>query len=127
MQSIQKKSGFYRRKHQLQTSLRYWGFGLVLLAMTGCFRQELLTVEIEIPQMRSEQCAQRVLRALGTLEADAILEAELKVAEGLAVIKYDSTRLHLKNIEHAISIAGFDANDVLARPDARDALPEECR
>lgn len=111
-----------RRNH------RFIAFGLLaIMSLTGCFRQELLTVEIAIPQMQSEACAQLVLRALGRLEADAILEAEFKVAERVATIRYDSTRLHLKNIEHAISMAGFDANDVLARPEAREALPEACR
>ena len=95
--------------------------------LTGCFRKEILTVEIAIPQMQSEACAQLVLQAIGRLEADAILRAEMIVDRRIASVQYDSTRLGLKNIEHAISMAGFDANDVLARPEAREALPEGCR
>lgn len=109
---------------------KYWVVcvGLLMaLGGVGCFRQEVLTVEIAVPQMRSDACAQNVVQAISRLEADAILRAEMNVDRRVVSITYDSMRLGLKNIEHAISMAGFDANDVLARPDARAALPEECR
>jgi hypothetical protein len=95
--------------------------------LTACFRQDIITVEISIPQMGSPECRQLVLQALGRLEQDAILEADLNTQSRVATIRYNSTRLALKNIEHAITAAGFDANEEKAPPEARAALPEECR
>jgi len=104
--------------------------GLSLLMpglFTGCFRQDVITTEISVPQMRSPECRRLVLQALGRLEQDAIIRADLNMQTGVATITYNSTRLALKNIEYALTNAGFDANEEKADAEARAALPPECR
>lgn len=100
---------------------------LLPLALTGCFRQEVLTVDISVPQMGSPECRRLVLQALGRLEQDAIVQVEPNVQTRVVTVTYNSTRLALKNIEHAITAAGFDANEEKATDEARAALPEACR
>lgn len=100
---------------------------LMPVLVAGCFRQDVLTVDISIPQMGAPECRRLVLQALGGLEQDAIIRADLNIQTRVATITYDSRRLALKNIEHAITAAGFDANEEEAPPDAREALPAECR
>jgi len=95
--------------------------------MTACFRQDVITTDISIPQMGSPECRRLVLQALGRLEQDAIIRADLNIETRTATITYNSTRLALKNIEYAFTAAGFDANDERADAEARAALPAECR
>ncbi len=102
--------------------------GLMVPAfIAGCFRQDILTVDISIPQMRAPECRRLVLQALGRLEQDAISRADPNIETGILTITYDSRRVALKNIEYAITAAGFDANEEKAPPEARNALPAECR
>lgn len=102
--------------------------GLMVPAfLAACYRQDILTVDISVPQMGSPQCRSLVLQALGRLEQDAIIRAAPNIETRVLTITYDSRRLALKNIEYAITAAGFDANEEQAPQEARDALPAECR
>ncbi|MCA1810317.1 MAG: heavy-metal-associated domain-containing protein [Lentisphaerae bacterium] len=42
-------------------------------------------------------------------------------------VTYNSMEIALKNIEYLIVMAGFDVNDLQARPEAAAKLPPECR
>lgn len=95
--------------------------------LTGCFRQDVVTVDISIPQMKSSECRRLVMQALNSLEHDAIKQAAPNIQTGVLQITYDSKRLALKNIEYSIAAAGFDANEEKAPAEARDALPAACR
>ncbi len=97
------------------------------LLVAGCFRQDILTVDISVPQMGSPECRRLVMQALGNLEQDAIIRADFNLETRTATITYNSMRLALKNIEYALTHAGFDANDEIASDEARAQLPEECR
>ena len=99
----------------------------LVVSLTGCFRQEVVTVDIAIPQMKAEPCAELVLQSLQVLEAAAILDYQADLDRRVLRLTYNTTRLALKNIEHAIAAAGFDANDVSAAEEARAALPALCR
>lgn len=87
-----------------------------VLALTGCFRQDLITVEIEVPAMRTAEDRAKVLQALSGLEKEAVQHADLDAESQKVTITYNSTRLARKNIEHAIAAAGYDANEIKARP-----------
>ncbi len=128
MQCHSKESGFHLPSRTSRRGTVLLCLALVLPFMLGaCFRQDVLTVDIDIPQMRSAECRRLVLQAIGQLEQDAIERADLDIETGVMTITYDSRRLALKNIEHVIAAAGFDANDERAPDEARAALPEECR
>ncbi len=95
--------------------------------IAACFRQDILTVTLDVPQMRSDECQQLVLRAIESLDPEAILNARFDVAAGEVTIRYNSMSLGRKNIEHAIANAGFAVNTLPANEDARQALPAGCR
>lgn len=100
--------------------------GLMIMT-SACFRAEILTARIDVPQMGSAECRRLVMRGLETIDQEAIRQVELDTEQRVAIITYDSSSIRLKNIEHAIRAAGFDANDVVAEPEARDKLPASCR
>ncbi len=93
----------------------------------SCFRQEIITFDISVPQMRSTECSRIVLQHLDMLGRDAVMSVDLDVEGRKVSVTYNSRVTARKNIEHAIAAAGFDANQIPARPQARDRLPAGCR
>lgn len=98
--------------------------GAVLLA-GGCYRVEEETVTIAVPQMKSWDCGKLLLDQLTPVKG--IQSAQPDIDRQQLLVTYDSTLIAVKNIEHLIAGAGFDANGVPASPEARAALPEGCR
>ena len=58
---------------------------------------------------------------------DGIVSATPDYEKRTVSVTYDTTKLAIKNIEFVIAGVGFDANDIPAKPEARKALPAECR
>ncbi len=102
-----------------------------LLALAGillggaCYRQDILTVEIHVPQMRETECSRIIIRALR--EVDGIQSVRPDTENRVLTVTYNARKLALKNIEHTLAEQGFTANDEEARSDARMRLPPECR
>ena len=93
---------------------------------TGCFRQEVRTLVVKVPQMKSADCSKIILNALqGPI--DGIVSATPDLENRTVAVTYNSTKLATRNIEFVIAGVGFDANDTPAKPEARQALPEGCR
>jgi hypothetical protein len=99
----------------------------VLLAASGCFRPVRETVEVRVPQLRSEEGIRRVTAAFQGLPADLIQGLEFDLERRVVRVTYDNQRLRVRNIEHLIADAGFDANETPADAAQRARLPEECR
>ena len=97
--------------------------GLLWLA-AGCRQTDIRIAVVRVPNVINAACEARVRDALKSLDGVA-LEA-LAVTNGVLTVRYDSMKLGLKNIEHAIKDAGFDANEFAADPAARAKLPKEC-
>lgn len=98
---------------------------VLVLALAGCRVRDIRTVVIDVPQLRGEACAQRIhqtLASMGGIDAQA-----LRFEPGQVTVTYDSMKLALKNIEHAIAAQGFQANEIPPNPEARRALPEQCQ
>lgn len=91
----------------------------------GCFRQDVLTLTVKVPGMKSAACAKVITDALSRV--DGVVSAQPDTAERTIAVTYDSKKLAIVNIEFLIAGVGFDANNVPAKPDARQALPAECR
>ena len=109
-------------------ALRLWGAATLLALLAGgCFRPDIVTTRVDLPQLRSAECADRAGRALAQFERDALIEVTFDAGARQAVITYDRRRLALKNIEHALARAGFDANQETATDEARTTLPAGCR
>ena len=105
-------------------------FVFIATMLFGCYREDIRTFEIHVPQMNNENCAQRVRAAFfvgGGQFKEGILDLELNVAERTVTVTYNSTLTARKNLEYLLTHAGFDANDEKARPEAQANLPAECR
>ncbi len=101
-------------------------FGVALIA-AGCRLSDVRTVNIKVPGIRNEACAQRARQSLSQFRAIDPGRLNFDFAAGTVSVTYDSMQLALKNIELAINQAGFDANELPADPAARAALPPECK
>ena len=106
-------------KHTLTIS----ALALVLLC-AGCRQKDYRTAKVSVPNVINEACEKRVRDALAPLKG--IEMNQVGVTNGVLYVRYDSMQLGLKNIEHAVKDAGFDANEFLADPAARAKLPKEC-
>jgi copper chaperone CopZ len=91
----------------------------------GCFRQDVRTLVVNIPQMKSADCSKIIQGALSRIEG--IVSAEPDLEKRTMSITFNSTKLSIKNVEFLIAGVGFDANDEQGKPDAKAALPAECR
>jgi hypothetical protein len=121
-------STFRQPERTPRSAIRHWGTATLLALLAGgCFRPDIVTTRVDLPQMRSAPCAERAGRALAPFEPEALREATFDVAARQVVITYDRRRLALKNIEYALTRAGFDANQATATEAARASLPPECR
>ena len=96
-----------------------------LLAVAGgCRQTDVRTATIAVPNVWNAACEARVRTALSQLKGVQMDTVEIK--DGVLVARYDSMMLGLKNLEHAIKDAGFDANVFEGDPKARARLPKEC-
>ena len=98
--------------------------GALLLCGAGCRQKDFRTAKVAVPNVINEACEKRVRAALAPLKGVELETAG--VTNGIFYVRYDSMMLGLKNIEHAIKDAGFDANEFPADPAARKKLPPEC-
>ena len=98
---------------------------VVALALAaGCRQKDYRTAKVSVPNVINEACEKRVRDALAPLKG--IDMSLVGVTNGVLYVPYDSMQLGLKNIEHAVKDAGFDANEFPADPAARAKLPKEC-
>jgi hypothetical protein len=99
----------------------------VVLVVAGCRLADVRTFVIQSPGIRNEACAQRVRKSLAPLRGIEFDKLVFDFAAGSVTVRYDSMQLGRKNIELAITEAGFDANGLPANPVAKAALPPDCR
>lgn len=98
---------------------------LAMLWAAGCFRPDIRTIAINVPQMDGPDCVKIVQDALGSVEG--IISAQPDTATRTIAVTYDARKLGIRNVEFVIAGAGFDANDIPGRPEARQKLPPPCR
>lgn len=101
-----------------------------LMLLSACFRPDRRSLTVVVPQMKSQDCANRVVASFKQGSAGAV-EGIHTVTPNLqartVTVEFDPQKLGFKNIEVTIASAGFDANDVLANAEAKAKLPPECR
>lgn len=111
-------------------NIKGWMLAGLLVAATGCFRNIVSEMELDIPAMRSPACARVVHDAvarLGLGENGPVFEIRLDASQRKAWVRFDNMRLGRRNIEVAVRHAGFAVNDLPANAEARMRLPAECR
>lgn len=99
-------------------------FALAALVFAGCRQRDIRVAIVKVPTVVNAACEARVLESLRPLKG--IRLDTIAYTNGVLYVHYDSMMLGLKNIEHAIKDAGFDANEFPGEPDARAKLPKEC-
>jgi hypothetical protein len=102
-------------------------FVLALGATSACFRNNVRTVEFDVPQLKSDSCTRFILDVLNSNKVEGVKSVAPDIAGRKLAVTYDSTRLGIKNIEFLIASAGFDANSTEAPADLKAKLPAECR
>ena len=127
----------------LHTFKRRMGWGQVfacmfaLLGGSGCFRQDVLTIALHVPKMRDAAQVATIEQALrgsptpappgATGWIEGIVSVQFNPQAQQVSVTYDARRIARKNIEHLISAAGFDVNDIPAHAktitDIRHAKP----
>lgn len=100
---------------------------VVLAGLSGCRRVDARTMKIDVPAMRSVECAHIVGQAVSALKGVHPELTVIDLNDRTVTVTYDSIRIALKNIEFAIADAGFQANDVPPDKERQKSLPEECR
>lgn len=79
---------------------------------TGCYRSDLQTFDISVPDMRDQSSARTVSNAVAKLRG--VVEIDLDLENRNVAVTYNSLVTAQKNIETAIAESGFDANSVMA-------------
>jgi P-type Cu+ transporter len=100
-------------------------FAVAAFLTCGCFRQDIRTLVVKVPQMKSADCCKIIQGGLSRVEG--INSAEPDFEKRTITVTYNSTKLSIKNIEFLIAGAGFDANDEVGKSEAKAALPPGCR
>ncbi len=77
--------------------------------LAGCRQRDIRHADIRVPQATTA-AAQDSIRA-EIAKIDGVDAAGATFANGILSVNYDSMKLGLKNIEHAIKDIGYDAND----------------
>jgi mercuric ion binding protein len=95
------------------------------VGVMSCRSQDIRTKTIRVPQMTNDHCAEIVKAAAS--RAEGVLPDGVTTGAQTVTVTYDSMRTALKNLEFTIAKAGFDANEIPADPQARAALPADCK
>ena len=101
----------------------------------GCYRNDIRTVDIKVPQLAGEPCAKVILRSLS--KKRGVKQLSFDYTNRLAIIEFDSKSLSIKNLEHKIADLGFDVQAqykedadgylIPANEKARNRLSPSCR
>lgn len=76
----------------------------------GCRQRDIREVDVRVPQAVTEQVQGEIRAALAGIDGIDAAGAVFST-NGVMTVRYDSMKLGLKNIEHAIKDIGYDAND----------------
>jgi len=117
-----------------------WPLMLCLaLGLTGCgnsvfdglkavwmprHRNDVRIVTFDVPALASPECQGVLLQALRSVKG---IEVTPDVEARTLQVAYQSRALEAKNIEYAITAAGFDVNDSSGDPVAKQKLPAPCQ
>ena len=105
----------------------YVVFSLGLLGSAACFRNDIRTVEFDVPQLKSDSCTRFILDVLNSNKVEGVMAVTPNTSTRKLSVTYNSTRLGIKNIEFLIASAGFDANSTMAPAEIKAKLPPECQ
>lgn len=82
-------------------------------------------VKIKLPTMQCNVCKGTIETAVN--KVDGVNYVNVIVNDKIAKVKFDKTKTELTKIEHAITSAGYQANDKPADSEAYNSLPGCCK
>ncbi len=94
----------------------------MLVVLSGCRRKDVQMRVISVPGVRTAAASNSVIKVVRRFPGVIKEECYIDLEKGELTAVYDTMRLALKNIEHAISEAGYDANEISAVPKSEPAL-----
>lgn len=95
---------------------------LLALLFTGCMRNDTQVKTFHVVQVSDAASQRALLQSLRPLKGIESVNADL--AAQTIEVRYDARRLHLKNIEAAISAGGFDLPNRPATAESKRKLAE---
>ena len=101
---------------------------LLLAGISGCRLKDVRVVTLKIPDIKNKESLEIVDSALKKLpDFYGIMKIESMNYETSEItIRYDSMRVAVRNIENAITQAGFNTETYPADADAIKKLPATC-
>jgi periplasmic mercuric ion binding protein len=107
----------------MKTSLLLF-FCFITLSLAAQIKP-VVTQVVKIPQALCVNCKTRLETQLKRY--DGVLEFVVNYRKGEARVKFLTDRTDIEQIKTAVSNTGYDADDVLANPDAYNRLPKTCK
>ena len=102
---------------------------LIITVQLGYFAhaqvKPVVNTVIKIPQALCSDCKSRLEFQLKRL--DGVAEFLVNYRKGEAKVKFITDRIDIEQIKTAVSNCGYDADDVIANPDAYKRLPLTCK
>ena len=95
---------------------------LCVLACQGAGARES---KIKVDSVVCGMCEKTVKTALGDVEG--VHQVAVDMDEKVVTVKYDESKVLLKELEMAIATVGYNANDTKAEPEAYADLPMCCK
>ena len=105
----------------------FFGLMLVVVGVVSCRQADVRTAAIHVPGMKNEACANLIIKALATQQGVYPTQVVVRLEAQTIEVRFDSLTKSLKNLEYCVADAGFDANDIPGKPEAKNALPPDCR
>lgn len=83
------------------------------------------TATIKTPNALCENCKKRIESYVKPY--DGVISIDVNYRKGETKVKYITDRINIEEIKAYIANCGYDADDVLAAPDAYNRLPKTCK
>ena len=112
---------------------------LTTLFSTGCYRNDVQIVDIRVPAMGSEACANYLEQKLPPRDLQNIQSVKADPTTQIVTVTFEARKTALRNIEHHITALGFDIEGaplkhkqestylIPGNAQAKAALPKECQ
>jgi copper chaperone CopZ len=102
----------------LRSLVHVFAFLLMGLLWSGCYRQDVQTVAIDVPEMTDPDCEINIQRWMGSRNGVEAVKVDL--VNHAVVVTYNAREIELRNLEHNLVDLGYD---VLSAAPAADGTP----
>jgi len=101
-------------------------FLIATLALHAQVTPRPVRVNIKTPNAKCADC-KSIIEGFVPKSVDGLVKIYVNISQGLTTVQYYPDRTNIEELKTAISNAGFDADDVLANPDAYKKIPVCCK